>query len=146
VNVRFSALESPEEWAWFKHRTHTIRCEDTQGIVVYSAMGKILAVCVADSFSPDSCNVHMAIDNPLVIKHGFLHEISRHLFYTCNRSHIFGLVPANNARALRFDKHIGFTEVARIPDGVGTGTDYIVLRMDKSACPWIKHEKQEEAA
>jgi hypothetical protein len=103
-------------------------------------------VVVADSFSPDSCHVHMAIDSPFVIKHGFLHEICNHLFNVCNRSHIFGLVPANNVKALKFDKHIGFTEVCQIPDGVGTGTDYIVLRMDRTDCPWITHEKEQEVA
>jgi hypothetical protein len=146
MKIQFARLTTQEEWLWFKEKTHVIRCEDTQGIVAYSETGKILAVCVADSFSPDSCNVHMAIDNPIVIKHGFLHAIGHHMFNVCGRSHIFGLVPANNTRALKFDKHIGFSEVARIPDGVGTGTDYVVLRMDKADCPWIKHDKQEEAA
>ncbi len=142
----FKALTDEDEWLWFKGKTSVIRCEDTQGIVALNGSGDILAVCVADSFSPDSCNVHMAIDNPLVIKHGFLHEVARHLFITCRRSHIFGLIPANNKRAIKFDKHIGFTEVCRIPDGVGTGVDYIVMRMDKDTCPWLNEEQKREAA
>ncbi len=140
----FLPMTKMEEWEWFKERTSVIRCEDTQGIVAYSRDGRILAVCVADSFSPDACNVHMAIDEPLVIRHGFLGEIGRHLFQVCGRNHLFGLVPATNKKALKFDKHIGFKEVARIPDGCGTGCDYVVLRMDKSECRWIEHE--EEAA
>jgi hypothetical protein len=144
--VQFTPLNTQEEWTWFKERTHVIRCEDTQGVVAYSETGKILAIMAADSFSPDSCNVHLAIDNPIVIKHHFLHECFRHLFYTCRRAHIFGLVPANNARALKFDKHIGFKEVARIPDGVGTGTDYVVLRLDRTECRWIEQPKIEEVA
>lgn len=127
-----------------KERTHVIACEDSQGIVAADRGGNILAVCVADSFTPDSCNVHMAIDDPFVIKHGFLHEIGTHLFDVCGRSHIFGLVPANNDRALKFDKHIGFEEVVRIPDGVRTGVDYVVLRMNKEDCRWIR-EKREAA-
>jgi hypothetical protein len=142
--VIFKPLTEQAEWIWFKERTHVLQCEDSQGIVARGEDGSIKAVCVADSFSPDSCNVHMAIGTPLVIKHGFLHEIGRHLFETCGRSHIFGMVPANNDKAYKFDLHIGFTEVCRIPDGVGTGTDYIILRMDKADCPWIKHEKEEE--
>jgi hypothetical protein len=146
MKMHFMPLLEDYEWEWFKERTHVIRCEDTQGIVAYAETGKILGVLVADSFSPDSCNVHMAIDSPFVIKHGFLHEVGNHLFNVCGRSHIFGLVPANNEKAVKFDKHIGFTEVCRIPDGVGTGTDYVVLRMDRADCPWISHEKEQEVA
>ena len=144
--IKFKPLTEQEEWDVFKDKTHTIRCEDTQGIVAVDEEGNIQGMLVADSFSHDSCNVHMFVDNPLLLRHGFLHEIARHLFITCGRNHIFGLVPSNNKKALRFDKHIGFKEVARIPDGVGTGTDYVVLRMDKAECPWLYREAKEEAA
>lgn len=140
--IYFSALMFDAEWEWFKERTHVIRCEDTGGVVARDGRGRILAVCVWDSFSPDSCCVHMAIDNPLVIRHGFLHEVARHLFEVCKRSHIFGMVPSTNEKALKFDKHIGFQEVTRIPDGVGTGVDYIILRMDKENCPWLNTVKE----
>jgi hypothetical protein len=146
MEIQFKPMTESSEWEFFKAKTQVIRCEDTQGIVAYSTTGKILAACVADSFSPDSCNVHMFIDNPIVIKHGFLHAIGHHMFNTCKRSHIFGLVPSNNEKAIKFDKHIGFTEVARIPDGVGTGTDYVVLRMNKADCPWITHEQDKKVA
>jgi hypothetical protein len=144
--IQFRRLTENYEWDWFKERTHVIRCEDTQGIVAYAATGKIMAIMAADSFTPDSCNVHVAIDNPIVIKYGFLNECFTHLFHTARRSHVFGLVPANNSRALKFNDHIGFTEVARIPDGVGTGTDYVILRMDKAQCRWISHDKEKEVA
>jgi hypothetical protein len=146
MKVQFKPMTEMDEWEFFKSKTHAIRCEDTQGIIAYSESGKILAACVADSFYSDSCNVHMFIDSPIVIKHGFLHEAFNHIFNFCKRSHIFGHVPSDNKKALKLNKHIGFTEVCRIPDGVGTGTDYVVLRMNKIDCPWIKHEKQEEAA
>lgn len=140
--MNFKPLTEEAEWAWMKERTHVIACEDSQGIVATSGSGDILAVCVADSFSPDSCNVHLAIGDPFVIKHGFLHEIGTHLFVTCGRSHIFGLIPSNNEKALKFDKHIGFSEVCRIPDGVGTGTDYIVMRMNREDCRWINEQRE----
>ncbi len=143
--MTFKPLTEQREWEWFKSRTHVLQCEDSQGVVAHE-QGRIAAVCVIDSFSPDSCNVHLAIDSPIVIRHGFLHEICRHVFFTCNRNHFFGMVPSNNARALKFNEHIGMYEVARIPDGVGTGTDYVILRMDKSECRWITQPIKEEAA
>ena len=102
----------------------------------------IQAIAVFDSFTVDACSVHFAIDNPFVIKHGFLNEIARHLFIQCGRKRIFGLVPSNNEKALKLDKHIGMEEVARIPDAVKEGVDYIVMRMDKESCRWIEQNKE----
>lgn len=144
--ITFKALDLPEEWAWAKRALNLIICEDSQGIVARDTdTGEIQAVCVADSFGADSCNVHIAVKNPFVIRRGFLHEVSRHLFLACGMKRLFGLVPENNAKALKFDKHIGFTEVARVPHGCGTDTDYVVMCMERAECRWLP-EAQREAA
>jgi len=120
-----------------------LRCEDSQGIVAYDDNNKIVAMAVFDGFTVDSCHAHVAITNPLVIRSGFLHEVFCHLFYTCGLKRVFGLVPTNNEKALKFDVKIGFTEVARVPDGFETGVDYAVVRMDKEDCRWI-HQQEEK--
>lgn len=142
--IRFRALSCEEDWLWFKERTSVIRCEDTIGIVAYDDSG-IKAVCVADSFTVDACCVHFAIDSPIVIRRGFFAEISRHLFVVCRRERIFGLVPANNSKALKLDEHIGFTEAARIPNGFKKGVDTVVLVMEKENCRWLAEEHREAA-
>ena len=138
--VTFSPMLAKHEWAWIKNRAHIIGCEDSQGIVAYRGE-RIVAACVADSFTVNACNVHMAIDDPFVIRSGFLSEIARHLFINCDRRRIFGLVPSNNEKALKLDKHIGFTEIAVIPDALADGVDYVVLRMDKEDCPWLEEKR-----
>jgi hypothetical protein len=143
--MAFKPLTEQAEWDWVYSRARPIQCADSQGIVSYDERG-IQAVAVIDGINSDSCNVHLAIDNPLVIRAGFIHEVCRHIFETLGKARFFGLVPANNEKALKFDKHIGLTEVSRIPDGYATGVDYIVLRMDKEDCRWIDHKKLEEAA
>ncbi len=142
----FKPLTRDDEWEWMRQRARPVRCEDSQGIVAYDDRQKIAACCVADSFNTDSCNVHIAIDRPLAIKYGFLHEIARHIFITCNRQRMFGLVPADNEKALRLDTHMGFYEVARVPDGYATGVDYVVLRMDRETCPWLEKLPSRRAA
>ena len=137
----FKPLTETEEWKWVQARAHPIACEDSQGLVAYDN-DIIQAIAVFDSFTVDACSVHFAIDNPFVIKHGFLNEIARHLFIQCGRKRIFGLVPSNNEKALKLDKHIGMEEVARIPDAVKEGVDYIVMRMDKESCRWIEQNKE----
>ena len=108
-------ISKDSEWAWFKAQTSTIRCEDTQGLVVYGDTDEVQAMAVFDSFTVDSCTVHWAVANPMVLRNRFLEEIAHHLFVTCGRERIFGLVPSNNEKALKFDLHIGMREVARIP-------------------------------
>lgn len=143
--IYFKPLTEVEEWDWIWSRAYPIACSDTQGLVAYDEDGNILAGAVFDSFTADGCSVHFAIDNPLVIRRGFLHEIARHLFIACGRNRIFGLVPANNHKALKFDTHLGMKEVARIPHGYQEDIDYIVLCMEKRECRWLPEELREAA-
>ena len=146
MTIKFRALLSKEEWAWGKQRARPIRCEDSQGLVAYDENGVIQAIAVFDSFTVDACSVHFAIDNPFVIRHGFLHEIARHLFINCGRERIFGLVPSDNQKALKLDQHIGMVPVARIPDAMKRGVDYVVLCMKKEDCRWLLPEHLKEVA
>jgi len=144
--IKFKSLTESHEWAWVKKRARPIMCEDSQGLIAYDEEGVIQAIAVFDSFTVDACSVHFAIDNPFVIRHGFLHEIARHLFIDCGRERIFGLVPSNNEKALKLDKHIGMVPVARIPDAMSSGVDYVVLRMNKEECRWLPKIEFKEAA
>jgi len=144
--IYFKALNTQAEWDWMYALCYMIRCEDSQGVVGYDEKGDLQCGAVFDSFTVDSCSVHLAIPNPMSIRHGFLDELARHLFITCKRKFIFGLVPSNNARALKFNTHIGWREVARIPDAIRSGVDYVVMRMDKEECRWLPKEVREEEA
>jgi len=144
--MKFVPLTDAIDWAWIKSRTQVIAMEDSQGLVVYNDDGTIAAGAVFDSFSPDGCMVHWAVDNPWVLRHGFLQEIARHLFVTCKRERIFGLVPSNNKKAIKFVLHVGMREVARIPHALGEGVDYIVMTMTKAECRWLADEFKQEAA
>jgi RimJ/RimL family protein N-acetyltransferase len=142
--VILKPLDKQYEWAWLQNLCKAIQCEDSQGIIALDG-GKIVAGAVFDSFGPDACNVHWAIAKPMVLRHGFIEAICHHLFITCDRKRIFGLVPSTNERALKLDKHIGMTEVARIPHAMGEGVDYIVLTMTKADCLWLPEELREAA-
>lgn len=143
--MEFKMISSDEEWRWFQSVTHVIRCEDTQGIIAYDERG-IQAMCVADSFSVDSCNVHFAVPNPLAIRSGIFTVFADWVFDALGKKRMFGLVPDNNEKALKLDKHIGFHEVARVPDAIADGVGYIVMRLDKEDCRWRSAHKEQEAA
>ncbi len=143
--MRFAPLTTPDEWQWVKSRCHQFAMEDSQGIIAYDDNDEICAGAVFDTFTVDSCCAHIAVDRPIAIRRGFLHEIARHLFIVCGRKRIFGQVPSTNEKALKFDLHIGFEEVARIPDSIATGVDTIIIRMDKEGCRWLPEELRRAA-
>ena len=140
--MRFVPMLTTDEWDWMKGKTHLIACSDSEGLVAYDDKDTIVACCVADSFTVDACSVHIAIDNPTVIRDGFLNEIARHLFLYKDRKRIFGLIPSNNDKALKFDLHIGFEEVARVPNAIQEGIDYIVVCMERDTCRWLEEVRE----
>ena len=140
--MKFKPMTEQAEWEWVYERSFPIYCIDTQGIVAYDERG-IQAVVVADSFTQSSCCVHFAIDNPMAIKHGLFHEVSRHLFNVCGRHSLIGLVPSNNDRAIALDLHIGFVEVGRVPDGQAEGVDTVILQLTReNAARWLEPLKE----
>jgi RimJ/RimL family protein N-acetyltransferase len=144
--MRFVPLTTQEQWDWIDQRCYPIRDQYTTGIVAYDNTGKIAAMFVCDSFSRDSCGVHLAIDNPAVIRRGFLNECLNYIFNTRGRSRVFGAVPADNTKALKFNTHIGFREVARIPDGYATGVDTVIMRMDADDNRWVTPAQNRKVA
>jgi len=142
--ITFTPMTQVEEWNWVTERARCMRMSDTGGIVAYDGDGQIQAICVFDSFTVDNCTVHLAIDNPLVLRHGFLNEVARHLFHVCDRKRLFGMARSDNAKANKFNEKIGWKVVATIPDGFADGIDFIVYRMDRDECRWLN--KQKEAA
>jgi RimJ/RimL family protein N-acetyltransferase len=143
--IVFKPMTTQEEWQWMKDRTALLFCEDTQGIVAYRETGKIAAICIFDTWTPSSVNVHLSIDDPLAIKHGLFTEVAVHGYIRGGKRRFFGLVPANNEKAIRLNKKIGFHEVTRVPDALDDGVDYIVMRLNKEDCKWLPDELREAA-
>ena len=106
------------------------------GFIAYRGK-RIVAAIVLDSWTANSCTAHIAIEDPLVLRHGFLELGCDFIFNHANRGVVIGLVPANNHKALKFDKHIGFKEVYRIKDGYAVDVDYVILEMRRESCRWL---------
>jgi hypothetical protein len=135
VRVAFRKINSETDWAWFTARNDIKLLPDMTSILAQDVdTGTILAGCVMDTWTETSCQVHFCIDKPLAIKHGFFHEVSKFVYDTAERLVMFGLVPSDNAKALRLDKKIGFREVTRLKDAFKLGVDYVLLEMRKEDC------------
>lgn len=128
--MKFIAMQA-RHWPWFASRANACWCEDTKGLVVEDDVGRILAAAAFDSWSHTSCNIHIAIDNPMVIRRGFIAQIKDYVFNQAGRKMMLGFTPANNAKALRFNEKVGMREIFRLKDGYADGVDYVVTRMMK---------------
>lgn len=139
--VYFRALSS-DEWPRWAEQAQCVLCEDTKGMVAETDKGVPLAAAIFDNWTYTSCNIHIVIEKPIVLKHGFLNEIGNYIFNTCGRIMLLGCTPANNVKALKFNKHAGMKEVYRLKDGYDVGIDYVFTQMLKDECKWIDHGQE----
>ena len=78
----------------------------------------------------------------MLFRHGFAEEVFNYIFNTAGRGVVIGVTPADNAPALKFNKHIGLVELYRIKDGYAQGVDYVVQELRKENCRYIEHGKE----
>lgn len=106
--------------------------------------GELRAVTLFDGFSECDCNIHIATDGqPFAIRRAFIIASFMHPFVQWGLRRVTGLVPAKNARALRFDLHLGFKEEGRIRHAL-PDDDIIILGMLKSECVYIPPQYRTE--
>ncbi len=131
----------------FKHLDYVRRVtdvsisSDTGGIVAEDDYGVPCAVVLFDQWSVSSVVAHVTIEKPMALRK--LHkEVFRYIFGDCDKQIIFGFTPANNAAARKFNEHLGFEEIGRLPDAIDIGIDVIIYRMLRSKCRYYKPFKE----
>jgi len=138
VNVVFRAMRS-DDWPTIKCHLDLHLVEDTKGIMVEdAATGDFLGAAIFDHWMGNSVQVHQIILHPMILRHGFLEEVSKYVYLTGGRGIMYGLIPESNEKALKLDKHIGFTEIGRMPDAVRPGEGVVVMEMRKEDCRYLK--------
>lgn len=135
--MRFVPL-SDKHWVWIKERIDLTLMSNTKGVAAEKEDGTIMGVCVCDSWTYSSVQLHVAIDNPIILKNGrFLREVFGYVFTHADRQVALGLVPAKNEKALKFDRKLGFVEIFRIKQGYAEDEDMVILELRKENCKWI---------
>ena len=67
----------------------------------------------------------------MVFRRGFGEATFDYVFKTCGRGKVYGLTPANNAKALKFNKHFGLVEIFRLEDAHIVGVDLVLQELTK---------------
>lgn len=131
------------EFKWLQHRSKCAKCDDTNGIVVYRGK-KLVGAVVMDSWSYNSCTIHIAIEDMLAFKHGFPEEVFKYIFETAGKGVVIGITPSDNLKALAFNKRVGLVEIYRIKDAYDVGIDYVVQELRKENCKYLRIEDGQE--
>ena len=137
--INFLPMSRKEEWEYIAQRAECVWCADTKGVVAYKD-GVIVGAVAMDTWSHNSCRIHIAVEDMLIFKHGWPEEVFNYIFNECDMGVIMGITPACNARAIRFIKHIGFVEVFRLKDGFEEGIDFVCTEYRKENCKYIRKE------
>ena len=141
--VRYAPLREAG-WKWLEKRAKPIRCEDTTGFIALRG-NQIVAAVAFDSWTENSCLAHIAIEDPFVLRHGLLELAFDFTFHHAGRGIVYGMTPANNLKALRFNKKIGFKELYRLQNGYKVDVDYVLQEMRRENCRWIAPEYRQAA-
>lgn len=138
MTYEFKALNLRPEWEWISLRAECVLCDDTKGVMAYKD-NEIVAGVAMDSWSHNSCHIHIAVDDIWVFKHKFAEEVFNYIFNTCDKGVIIGVTPASNKKSLRFNERIGFIEVFRLKDGFEEGIDFVITEYRKENCEYIRN-------
>lgn len=133
-----------DDWPWVRTHLSLSYTDDTKGFVVEDENGERVAAAIFRDWSITSVAVHQYIGNPLVLRHGYYEEIANYVYVTADRATIYGPTPSDNLKAIKLNKHIGFTEEARLKDSVMFGVDLILFRLDKNDCRFLPDEYKDQ--
>ena len=137
------ALNINTDWHWVCAWLNMSLSDNTKGVVCEDN-GRLLAAMVCDNWTENSVQCHIVVQDKAALKHRFHYQCADYVFTQADREKMIGIVPSDNDKALKFDKHLGFEELVRIKDGFKKGVDTVILELHRDNCPYW--EKNLEAA
>lgn len=144
MKIGFRAFHGPSDWGWVNQQVGILQVEDTSGIMAIDVTtNTTVGACILDNWTPNSVQAHFMITSPTVLRHNFLEECFDYIFNHAGKKVMYGMIPADNEKALKLNKHLGFTEVVRLPEAFKDGVDYVVMELRRENC---KHLPKNEAA
>ncbi len=96
-----------------------------------------------DGFVGKVCQIHVVNCAKKSAPRKLVWVAFHYAFIQAEREALIGLVNSKNAEAMRFNKHLGFKEISRLPGLHDDGGDLVLFKMNKSECKWIKERKYE---
>lgn len=119
-------------------------CGDQQAIFwVDEDNGKIDWVVGYTGFIGKTCQMHMVNFKGGWTPRKLLWAAFDYPFNQLGLKTVLGVVNSNNEKAMKYDKHLGFTEALRFPGVHDNGGDIVLFKMEKAQCRWLKEKKDD---
>ena len=127
------------------HREAGVRAtQDLQAIFwVNKSTHQIDWVVGYDGFVGKLCQMHVVKCGDKPTPRKMLWVAFDYPFNQAGMKSVLGVVNSKNESAMRFNKHLGFKELSRLPEIHDDGGDLVLFKMDKSECKWLKEKKYE---
>lgn len=146
MKVHYRAFHGPTDWGWVQSHLPLKRVEDTNGIMAIDLdKNETVAGAIFDTWTTTAVQAHLIVQNPMVLRHGFLEECCDFVFNVAGRDMMIGLVPSDKEAALKLNPKIGFTELVRIPQAVEDDVDMVVMIMRREDCNFLPEVELEQA-
>ena len=125
-----------EQGHWDEMCTHfrPVQTEDMRGFVaVDAATGKMLAAqvfcLITGRATGQAVQTHSLVLDRRPLFYGWVDFLQHYAFNVLGVSVVYGLVPADNKRAIAINRKMGALETGRIPNGDAPGVDLIVMSL-----------------
>jgi len=127
--------DAPIIWEWMSKQTQIPWSTDLRTIAAIRDDGEIAAAVAFGSWTPESCFIHVAFDTPHSLTKGLLKATFQYPFESIGVKAIYGLTPKDLKKAIRFNKKIGFKQIAET-------VDCVLLEMRREDCRYLKETLQ----
>ena len=105
--------------------------------------GQLKMVIALNAFLGKTCQIHVAMSKGYhFTPRAMLDEVFKGIFKELGIKTLIGVVNSNNKKALRYDLHLGFKEVHRLPGMHDDGGDIVLLTMTPETCKYLQQTER----
>lgn len=116
--------------------TNSVYSPGVETVVSRSEQGMFVGGVIFSNYTGTSLCIDVAGLRPNWCNRNLIWMTFAYPFLQMKCKVLIGRLSSNNKAAVKFDTHIGFREIARIPDGVPNG-DLVLLVMYREECKWL---------
>lgn len=114
-------------------------------VIGWEEGGVLKMVVGMDGFLGNVCQMHVAMaPGYRFTPRALLRYVFDYAFRKTKRAKVLGIVNSFNEHAMRYDAHLGFKEIFRLPGAHEEGGDLVVMSLGVEECVYLEPEEVEE--
>lgn len=126
-----------EHYDWIARRAHLAVGGSFRAIEGVDESGRIVAMVGYDGWTPNSCAMHVAVENPMAFRRMVRPAFGIPFAEAGRRVVVCGVLSTNLA-SLKIVKHLGFKPFGVLRDGWAEGVAIHYFEMRREDCRWIR--------